>query len=615
MISFSKGQQVILSDSIVTETVDLSSTFAPYGPPGLLWNMMHDGKCLSSAVPMVGSGENGTMEFLFCLQESQEDLLASGTSFWMAHLYGCTADGQTQLYDFFPFMLYYDAANKKHEYRIVCSTHYGSNQTTGVILITSGLALAEGVVYRVSLTWEHTGGSPGTTTFTLYINGTSAATGSSTGWLTHDASTQIANYFQANYQPYLPIGELYIADHRFWSSVRSAGNIDTYKFQRLGGSESGLQQYWKLDDGSGTNANDSTSNNYDGTLSVVNTLPAWGVCITDWLGTYNGSGTHGNQTVAYRYFTGRIDNIKQEKTGPSSFDTIISCVDYGGRLDERIICATGQSKLAGAILKSYIPKYFQDEQIGVRTVSDGATVVFSRWQFDKARKMLDDLKQYSAFVWYVDAYKELRFHDPFVKAAPFNIDNSNPATSGYPMDFEVLDEVGQYANRILARGSLTDLDGQTQYLLFIAQVDSVIAAKKAAEGGSGIYELFMDLTTVNSIDHGKMLAIGALTEALLVGPGIAYTSRYDHGLRVGQTQHVKHTDYGVDDDYIIVGLEFKLAGGVDHQYKVTLGSSRAFFELGSQLRDLVESKSNFKPAGVTQIVAVNTSGIVLNPGP
>jgi hypothetical protein len=555
------------------------------------------------------------MEFMFCIQESLEDLLASGTSFFQGWLVGCDAGGD-ELYNFIAFMLYYDSGTKTHQYRVTTSTHYGSGMTYPVQFQTTGLSFVEGTPYRVSLVWEHTGGSPGSTAFTLYINGSSAATGSGTGWLTHDASNQIANYFAPKYQAYMPIGESYISDHRFFTAAISSSLIDSRKYSLLAGNESSLQQYWKMDDGSGTNVNDGTANNYDGTLSnSPHTYPAWGVCITDWLGTYTGSGTHGNQTVTYRYFTGRVDDVTIDKVGPDTFDSKIRCVDYSGRLDERLVSGTAANKKAGDVLKTYIPRYFQDEQIGVRTVSDGATVVFARWQFEKARKMLDDLKQYSAFVWYVDSYKELRFHDPFVISAPFNIDNSNINTSGYPIAFDLLDSTGQYANRILARGSVVNSSGETQYLLFIAQVDSVIAAKKAAEGGSGIYEQFTDFATVTSIDHGSMLALGALVEALLVGTNLGYTTRYDHGLRVGMTQHVKHTDYNIDDDYIIVSLEFRLARGVDHQYKVTLSSSRALYELGSQLRDMVESKSNFKPAGMTQIVLVDTSGIDLDPGP
>lgn len=55
-------------------------------------------------------------------------------------------------------------------------------------------------------------------------------------------------------------------DWRVWSDARTDNEIDTNRFNELGGGESNLSGYWKFNDGSGSTATDSAGNN-DGTVN------------------------------------------------------------------------------------------------------------------------------------------------------------------------------------------------------------------------------------------------------------------------------------------------------------------------------------------------------------
>ena len=57
-----------------------------------------------------------------------------------------------------------------------------------------------------------------------------------------------------------------ISDVRFWNIARTAEQIAADKNKKLNGDEAGLVGYWKLDETTGTVANDSTVNNNLGTL-------------------------------------------------------------------------------------------------------------------------------------------------------------------------------------------------------------------------------------------------------------------------------------------------------------------------------------------------------------
>lgn len=58
----------------------------------------------------------------------------------------------------------------------------------------------------------------------------------------------------------------YIDDFRLWSTVRTQTEIQNNMHTHLGGSETGLEVYYKLDGGSGTTATDSANSN-DGTIN------------------------------------------------------------------------------------------------------------------------------------------------------------------------------------------------------------------------------------------------------------------------------------------------------------------------------------------------------------
>ncbi len=66
---------------------------------------------------------------------------------------------------------------------------------------------------------------------------------------------------------------------RIWNTARTQQQIQDNINRALNGDETGLVGYWKFDEGTGTTAGDSTSNNNDGTISgatwTTTTAPLW----------------------------------------------------------------------------------------------------------------------------------------------------------------------------------------------------------------------------------------------------------------------------------------------------------------------------------------------------
>jgi hypothetical protein len=601
MVRFQKGQPVMIYDDTLTETVDLSTMFDPYGAMGVLYVPGVTGWAVADTIPRPGGGwPEGAIEFVVTLNSGLDDAVAIAPDyiFNFPKFFNVGAS--------FEFYIGYDVGAEKLYFGVKKPGPVSPGPPDWDLPCdVSDPLILEGASYRISFTWQVAGGS---CLYELYINGALKNSGTFAGAPVFDDPFWFKTFHTSTTLSSL---EIYTADVRLWNDYRTGAEILADVGNYLIGSEAGLFAYYKMDEGTGVTISDSTAGAHDGQLvdGGGGVVPAWGVSVEDWTGTFDGTGTHGESVVPYRWFTGRIESAILVKDPPDIFVSLISCSDSSARMDERLVTLSASGRKAGDIIKTYIPRYFSAEQIGCRTVSDGASITFVRLQFDMLKKALDDLRKASAFIWYVDAYKELRFHDPFGVPAPFDIDNSDPTTSGYPLKFNMEEGSGTYANRIIARAAIASGSTIVGYLLFIAESASAIADRAAIEGGSGIYEKFIDLPSSATVDNGSMLALGELAESLLEGTANTYTTRFPAGLRVGMTQHVTHSEYGIDDDFIIVGLEFSLVGGVDPQYVVHLSSSRAYKGLADQLRDLAESKSNFRPSGMYGILVVDTSSL------
>ena len=106
----------------------------------------------------------------------------------------------------------------------------------------------------------------------IYLNGTLDKSGSSGGNFVGSGNFYIGK-FLANYMT-----DAVLTDFRVWDDVRTQTEIEDNMRTRLTGSEANLIAYWKLNEGTGTTANDSAGSN-DGTITGADwtetqTLPA-----------------------------------------------------------------------------------------------------------------------------------------------------------------------------------------------------------------------------------------------------------------------------------------------------------------------------------------------------
>jgi hypothetical protein len=129
-----------------------------------------------------------------------------------------------------------------------------------------GVAIDDGKWHHVAVTWDCA-----TNTIKIYVDGISRT-------VTYQAQDTPSN-FRNFTQDVIIGGDIWgenltgiLSDVRVWTSIRTEQEIRDNIDRVLVGNEAGLFAYWKLDEGSGTIAHDSSPNGNDGTL-VGN--PVW----------------------------------------------------------------------------------------------------------------------------------------------------------------------------------------------------------------------------------------------------------------------------------------------------------------------------------------------------
>lgn len=120
--------------------------------------------------------------------------------------------------------------------------------------------------------WYHVAGVFDGTTMKLYINGQLQGSNTASGTISTSSSTMYlgenptwsGRYFCGT-----------IDEVRIWSVARSETEIQSEMGNELTGAESGLQAYYKMNEGSGTSVNDGTANSNTGTMLNMDAATDW----------------------------------------------------------------------------------------------------------------------------------------------------------------------------------------------------------------------------------------------------------------------------------------------------------------------------------------------------
>ncbi len=131
--------------------------------------------------------------------------------------------------------------------------------------VSTGISANDGVWHHIAWTWQSSDGET-----KLFKDGNEVYSGTLKAGGAPNPANLIVGQEQDSYGGGFQAGQAFLGEMdeiRIWDDVRTQTEIRHNMYSELTGSESGLVGYWKFNEGTGSIAYDSTSNNNDGTIT------------------------------------------------------------------------------------------------------------------------------------------------------------------------------------------------------------------------------------------------------------------------------------------------------------------------------------------------------------
>lgn len=582
-----RGQEIIIYDDEVQETVNMTQPVE--GPPGLVYKEDNEGY-LEVVLPNQAHAD-GSMEAIFTTLYNLPDISEYVSADEMVP--GAMLYNGNDYSSWVEVGVVWKNVAKNYRFYVRLWSHVGVSFYETYLESTTVLELSR--AYRLSVTWD-TALDGNSCDLRFYVDGELEDQDTGTGTMAGYYATPNRAIISGAYA-FLGIG-YYFADFRLFLDARTPEEIDAWKFTRLTGAELSsldLEGYWMADEMTGTVLADSSTYGNDATMFDDGSgYMAWDTCPDPWLP--GSAPTCAPEMVDYRYFGGYIDKASNEEEGPGSIAVSITGVGYASILDRYRVGLNFLNPHQGKYYAQYITDNVVDAWgIGSACIPSGSpSVLVSDWKNKFCLAAMNEVSSSTNWLWYVDPYKELRYHPRGYKAAPFDITASDSPAYYMPGSLKVSEDRDGYYNRIYARFRYYDDILEENKVITIMMEDTVeIAARATAEGGDGVYEHYADLPDALTPEHALDQAYGMLSAACVMGKTVSYVT-VQAGLRAGQTQMVTLPDQGLSGEFIVEEVRAEYRDGYIF-YTVNLSSWAIpkVEPLTKLLGDALSSKTNW----------------------
>lgn len=606
--SVQRGQLVEIYDDVLTETIRRSQDMMlnyPFGIQGNADWTQYAGK-LTASWPLTNLSI-GTVELVVTLIDENP---------LVPDLGGELLNIDTDYGNYFVLKITDKVAGKRYFKATAYTTKPTFPYTSIEINITGTTEIEDLKSYRVAVVWK-----PYIVTgcqMELFIDGVSEGIGTSIYKMETSFGGTTKNLTIWGNGAHTPIN-IYRSDIRIWHKERLAAELLATAKSRLIGADlvdADLECYLRLDEGTGVDCNDSGPAGNDGLLeeTVVwggGSKMIWHHSPDAWLPPDPSLVTCADNIETLRYFTGFVKGAPKDQMANGVAQRSVSCVDFSSVCDRVLVNHTFTSPRSSKYLAQWlVENHLAEYYIGFRCIpSDGAYIANQDWRRKAVSQCLEKIKTTSDWVWYIDAYKELRFHPRGYRAAPFDITSGANYMVG---SLRSKEDTDQYYNHIFGRFQYDDGYGTSQTLVIELQDDAEIAARAAIEGGTGEYQLFYDITDASSPEEAIDAVQGKLNESVTMGETVTYSTQRT-GLRAGMSQTITVPELGIDDTFLISTVKTSFQGGIAH-YDITATTWHKSKELHGLLGAVLDSKTNwqsetwFEGAGA---LSAKTEGMVL----
>lgn len=382
---------------------------------------------------------------------------------------------------------------------------------------STGIAVNDGSPHQVSVSWLASTGAT-----VLYVD----AKPRWTGVISLGASLTTGGAFVIG-QEQGAVGGSFVGassflgkvwDVRLWDDVRTEAEILENMNRRLTGSEIGLHFYWMLDEGVGTNADDGTANNFDGTINgtgvwTTTETPFW-TDLTDYvipesLGISNVLGDavdtvyltieswagqepqEWDEIVIFdgsiRIFGGYVTSINRSEGEGATVKHNLGCSDYAIYLDHVVHKQDWEDQSDKDIIVDLIQAFAP--WIGIGNIAEVLEYPKFRMNRQSIRKIINSFADGADADWYIDANREMYFFQAQTADAPFGLSDDPDYATEFPFYGLVKHEGGSdIANLIEVVGGNYNSDDATFFLAGTGEDERVVMPFKMhpADGESAL---------------------------------------------------------------------------------------------------------------------------------
>lgn len=156
-------------------------------------------------------------------------------------------------------------------------------------------------------------------------------------------------------------------------------------------------------------------------------------------------------------------------------------------------------------------------------------------------------------------------------------------------------------------GAVVALTYQGLFPILISEVlPDEIMARRAIEGGTGVYESIIDNNTITAQTTGVQVALAYLRKFGTIPKTIDFNTDVV-GLRTGQLLTVNIPTLDLDDDFLIESVRFSDYGGVLNRYKVHAVSGEALGGWLDFFNSLARQTQNINLYDEDQVILLKTS--------
>jgi hypothetical protein len=276
-------------------------------------------------------------------------------------------------------------------------------------------------------------------------------------------------------------------------------------------------------------------------------------------------------------FSGTIDRINKSSSDLKNRLYEIDCLDWAQTLFRRKISRTFTSQSVLQIVNSILSTELVNERVTLGVIETTSVVPLVETKNARIFDVLRDLAATTGQTFYVDFDQKIEMRSVTVTASPLVFSEGNVLLDGTTVDMDR--DTYRNTQTSLVTGTPAAGVAANTYAYTESNLDQ-IAARKAIEGGTGIYEEIQEITHPTSNDSTQLgqLAIGYAVVSLILSGTPRQTIKCPvrgYGFRSGQIATVSLPTFGIVGTYIIQRVTGREQSGQYLFHELELTSSNA----------------------------------------